>query len=157
MFKQPKVVTLWLPLTLANTIHFQVLLPLLFVKWLIASSLFSLWLRREPKGKCLVKVVLANYSEQSQIKLDNGFQSWLYNGNQPEKIKKENRGPIPRDSETAESWWNFKSSSGHVNTAKPTVHCIRHWVITLCQSNHYLGVVCPQDCYVELWSNRDYI
>ena len=95
--------------------------------------------------------MLGNYSEQSQIKLDNGFQSWLYNGNQPEKIKKENRSPIPRDSETAESRWNFKSSSGHIR------HCVRHWVITLCQSNHYLGVVCPQDCYVELWSNRDYI
>lgn len=70
--------------------------------------------------------MLRKYSERSQVKLDNGFQSWLSNGNQPEKIKKEKPGPTSRDSETAESEWNFKSSPGHVNTAKPTVHCIRH-------------------------------
>lgn len=41
MFKQPKVVTLWLQLTLANIVPFQVLLPLPFVKWFTASSHFS--------------------------------------------------------------------------------------------------------------------
>ena len=40
MFKQPKVVTLGLQLTLANIVPFQVLLPLLFVMWLMASLLF---------------------------------------------------------------------------------------------------------------------
>ena len=44
------------------------------------------------------------------------------------RLKKKNQVPPPRDSETAESERNLKSSPGHVNTAKPTVHHIRHWV-----------------------------